>query len=324
MKIKLTMASMHSERMIPLKYMYDKNVEFIINDPSHRKCDAWFVFDDYGPVDDVVGICPPKNMFFVMGEAEQIHIYNRRFVQQFHNLITCQKVDYGVPNVIKDYYAGWFVGLKFGQQGLQPEYDFSYDEFMGMQPPKKTKLISVVSSNKTMCEGHRQRLAFVEKLKARFGDKIDVFGRGIRDFTDKWEVVAPYKYHIAIENQQQDYYITEKLMDPFLAFSYPIYYGAPNASEFYPQDSFVAIDIKNPQQAINTIEKVIYCDKYSTKLKSILAAREKVLNEYNFFVEIAKLAQVYSVNSVARENVIRHECEFSWRWRLKKFLHWGK
>ena len=324
MKIKVTVADMHNERMLPLQKLEKMGVELIINDPTRRKCDAWFVLDDYGPKDDIVAVCPPENMFFSMGEAEQIKIYNRAFVQQFHHLITSQKMDYGVKNVIMDYFALWFVGLKFGKQGLMPEFDFGYDEFTAMQPPQKTKLISVVSSKKTMCEGHRQRLAFVEELKAHFGDKLDVFGRGIRDFTDKWEVVAPYKYHIAIENQQQDYYVTEKFMDPFLAFSYPVYYGAPNADNVFPKDSFTAIDIKDPLSAINTIENIISNDAYAEKMTSVLAARERVLNEQNFLVKIAKLAQVYSVSGVARENIIQHEYEFSLRWRLKKFLHWGK
>ena len=324
MKIKVTMAEMYNERMLPLQKLEKMGVELIINDPSRCECDAWFVLDDYGPEDDVVAVCPPENMFFSMGEAEQIKIYNRSFVQQFHNLITSQKIDYGVPNVVMDYFAVWFVGLKFGKQGLQPEYDFSYDEFMAMQPPQKTKLISVISSNKTMCEGHRQRLAFVEKLKTHFGDELDVFGRGIREFTDKWEVLAPYKYHIAIENQQQDYYVTEKLIDPYLAFSYPIYYGAPNVDRQFSADSFTAIDIQDTDRAIAIVEDLIAKDNYAEKLPAIIEARHRVLNEENFFVKIAKLAAKCKVDGIARENVIRHEREFSLRWRIKKFLHWGK
>lgn len=324
LKIKLTASGNYIKHMIPQKIISDIGVEFVINDPSQRKCDAWFVLDDYGPVDDVVAVCPPENMFFSMGEAEQIKIYNRCFVQQFHNLITCQKMDYGVPNVIMDYFAVWFVGLKFDAHGIEEGYDFNYDELSSMAPVKKTKLISVISSNKTMCEGHRQRLAFVEKLKAHFGDKIDVFGRGIRDFTDKWDVLAPYKYHIAIENQRQDYYVTEKIMDPYLAFSYPIYYGAPNVARQFLQASFMPIDIKDANRSITRIEELIAKDIYEKKLPAIMEARRRVLNEENFFVKIAKLATQCSSYGVPQENIIRHEYEFSLRWRIKKFLHWGE
>lgn len=324
MRIKITMASLHMERMLPGKIISDMGVEFIINDPSQRKCDAWFVLDDYGPADDIVAVCPKENMFFSMGEAEKIHIYNRSYVRQFHNLITCQNIDYAVPNVIRDYFATWFVGLKFELHGLGNKYDFNYDILSKMKPVEKTKLISVISSNKNMCEGHRQRLEFVEKLKAHFGDEIDVFGRGIRDFKDKWNVLAPYKYHIAIENQQQDYYVTEKLMDPYLAFCYPIYYGALNVNRIFSNNAFTSIDIQDANQAIANIEELIDKNNYEEKLPAIMNARCRVLNEENFFVKIAKLAAKCPVDGVPQENVIRHEYEFSLKWRIKNFLHWRK
>ena len=324
LKIKITMAPIHSERMLPNSIISNMGVEFIINDPSQRKCDAWFILDDYGPENDTVAICPSENIFFFMGEAEQIKIYNRKFIQQFHNIITSQKYDYGVKNVIKDYFATWFVGLKFGKNGLKQEYDFNYEDFLSMNHVEKTKLISVVSSNKSMCEGHRQRLAFVEKLKKHFGDKLDVFGRGINDFSDKWEVLSPYKYHIAIENQQQDYYITEKLMDPYIAFCYPFYFGAPNVRDIYPHNSLVTIDIYNAERSIAIIEETINQDTYAQKIPFIKEARQRTLNEENFFVKIAKLGLGCSLDAVAKENVIRHECEFTWRGRIKRFIHWGE
>ena len=41
----------------------------------------------------------------------------------------------------------------------------------------KNKLVSMVSSNKTMCEGHLYRLGWVDKLK----DKLDLYGRGFNE-----------------------------------------------------------------------------------------------------------------------------------------------
>ena len=38
----------------------------------------------------------------------------------------------------------------------------------------KTKMISMIASNKNMCHGHRKRLEWVE----RFKDQVDFFGRG--------------------------------------------------------------------------------------------------------------------------------------------------
>ena len=38
----------------------------------------------------------------------------------------------------------------------------------------KTKIISMIASNKNMCEGHRNRLEWIE----RFQDQVDFYGRG--------------------------------------------------------------------------------------------------------------------------------------------------
>ena len=72
-----------------------------------------------------------------------------------------------------------------------------------------------------MCEGHVQRLEFVNKLKEHFWDKIDMFGRGINSFDDKAYVLMPYKCYIAIENSVLDDYITEKLLYSFITYTYP-------------------------------------------------------------------------------------------------------
>lgn len=42
---------------------------------------------------------------------------------------------------------------------------------------EKTKLVSMISSNKAMVPGHRKRLEFVQK----FRDQVDLYGRGFKD-----------------------------------------------------------------------------------------------------------------------------------------------
>ncbi len=56
---------------------------------------------------------------------------------------------------------------------------------MNSKTPAKTNLISFITSNKAFTQGHLDRIEFVEKLKARYGNRIDVFGREYRDFDDK-------------------------------------------------------------------------------------------------------------------------------------------
>ena len=68
-------------------------------------------------------------------------------------------------------------------------------------------------------------------LKKHFGDQIDLFGRGLNDFEDKWDVLANYKYTVAIENDFCDDWVTEKYFDCILSNTLPFYYGCPNLGQ---------------------------------------------------------------------------------------------
>ena len=48
----------------------------------------------------------------------------------------------------------------------------------------------------------------------------------------KAAAVAPYAFHVAIENVRRDGYFTEKLLDCFLLRTVPIYWGCPNLADF--------------------------------------------------------------------------------------------
>lgn len=325
-RVKITGSDFPLMRQLPAKMGIWEDAEFIHNDPTVRECDYWFIFDSDGLEHDGIAVCPRSHIFFVMGEAEGIHIYNKKFVQQFTNLITVQKIDYGVSNTYYDYFSPWFVGIDFGKENISVDTcSCSYDDLTAMEEIPKSKLISVISSNKTMSKGHCQRLKFVKKLKEHFGDSIDVYGRGIRDFGDKWSVLAPYKYHIAIENQMSDDYITEKLLDPFLAMSYPIYYGAPNVGEYFETGAYTSIDIGQPDKAINTIEQILQEDAYEKKLNAIKRVREKILNEYNIFAKMVKIVNQNKNNDIAVENIIYPEYRFGFKNAIKrKLLFWRR
>ena len=75
---------------------------------------------------------------------------------------------------------------------------------------------------------------------------------------------------------------SEKLADPYLSGAVPIYYGCTNIDEYFPKDSYIAIDINNREEAYDTINSRIIDPKdYESRLDALREAQRLVLNEYN-------------------------------------------
>jgi hypothetical protein len=56
---------------------------------------------------------------------------------------------------------------------------------------------------------------------------------------DKSRFIASHRFNIAFENTETDGYITEKLTDPLLAGTIPIYWGAPDVLRDFNPDCFI-------------------------------------------------------------------------------------
>ena len=100
---------------------------------------------------------------------------------------------------------------------------------------EKSKMISMISSNKTMCEGHRLRLEWVDRI----GDQLDLYGRGFNEIADKEEGLCDYMFSVAIENGQYETYFTEKLLDCFATGTIPVYLGAPDIGDHFNKDGII-------------------------------------------------------------------------------------
>jgi len=99
----------------------------------------------------------------------------------------------------------------------------------------KSKMISMIASNKKMCEGHRLRLQWVERLWGQ----VDMYGRGFNEIALKEEGLCDYMFSIAIENGQYGTYFTEKLLDCFATGTIPVYLGAPDIGNYFNKDGII-------------------------------------------------------------------------------------
>ena len=109
-----------------------------------------------------------------------------------------------------------------------------------IQEPKiyeKSKMISMIASNKRMCEGHVKRLEWVERI----GDQVDLYGRGFNEIELKEEGLCDYMFSVAIENGQYETYFTEKILDCFATGTIPVYLGAPDIGEHFNLDGIIIL-----------------------------------------------------------------------------------
>ncbi len=276
------------------------NYQFYLNDEIDD-CDFWIVFTDFNLKKEMCD-CPQENVVFLPSEPFSIAKFTPRFLKQFSLIITCQREI--IHSNVSHFIGGhpWFVNK-------------SYDELVNIDHVTKTRKISLITSNKVFTDGHKKRLEFAYKLKDYFNDDLDMFGRGINDFDDKWHVLAPYDYSITMENSYYDDYLSEKFFDCLLAYTHPLYYGCPNAEKYFSDQSFSRIDIKNFDASVETIETILN-DKhhYQNHLNYVRAERLKVLNKYNLFPLLVSYME--NMNGNAKKQKVTISPQMS----LRKYL----
>jgi len=272
------------ERQLPTQQHVFEGVDFFA---STDEAEIVFVYDAL-PESRFV-LKRPVPVVFISSEPETVKRYAPAFLEQFDAVITADRETQHPRRIFVQAGLPWHVGCVSEKGGFLAS-PMTFDDFKKHEP-SKTKLASVVSSNKAFTAEHRARLEFVAKLKEALGDQVDVFGRGIVDFADKRDVLDSYRYHIAIENCAIENYWTEKLADPFLTLTFPIYHGCPNITDYFPQDALRMINIYKPDEAIETIKEVIGSDLAERSREHLLEARRRVMHEHNVFGLLARVAK---------------------------------
>jgi hypothetical protein len=162
----------------------------------------------------------------------------------------------------------------------------------------KTKLCSMIISNKTTTSGHRLRHQIASIISSQpDGPDIDMYGE---NYT-KLQNIAPkvydpdhsivhitnckilglkdYMFSIVIENCKEDYYFSEKLIDCFLSGTIPIYYGCPSISRFFNENGILSFDTK--EECIDIIQNITL-EKYN-KMLPYIKENYTIAQEYDIF-----------------------------------------
>ncbi len=248
-------------------------------------CDYVIVFNKI-PENTIVN-CPQENIWLIMQEPPLKFLnWFQKAYKHFHRVYT-PDINLQGNNIVHSH-------------GMLPWYiNKDYDFLINCPVPDKSKLLSWVTSNLTFTLGHKQRMIFLEKIQNVI--EFDLWGKGFNPIDDKWDGVAPYRYSLAIENYSGLYYWTEKIADCFLSYTMPIYYGCTNISDYFPQESYIWIDINKPEEAREIIKETINSDLWIRNRDAIIYARELVLNKYQIYPIISKLIQEHEKEKKIRK-----------------------
>jgi hypothetical protein len=173
---------------------------------------------------------------------------------------------------------------------------------------KNRKLCTALMSNNYIKEDgelHSERLRAAKFFEDNHQDKFDFYGRGwdrkqFRCYKgaadNKMEILGKYKFCLAYENNcKYKGNITEKLFDCFLAGCVPIYLGAPNISEYIPQNTFIDMRRFSTYEELYEFINSMPEAKYNKYIESI----NNFLRSHRYY----KFTDIYYAENIA--NVLK-------------------
>lgn len=163
---------------------------------------------------------------------------------------------------------------------------------------EKTKFCCMLVSNAKA----KERIEFFHELSKY--KKVDSAGRYLnnigRSVDDKMVFIKDYKFVISFENSSYPGYTTEKLIEPMLVGSIPVYWGNSEVGKDFNTKSFV--NVNNFATYQDAIDHIIELDKDYEKYKAMAAqpwfnnnavpvefSEKNLLTFFEFMIEDSKL-----------------------------------
>ena len=261
----------------PKPFAYSPDYVFV-HDAACEDYDWLVVYDEFESLETLR--CPQERTILCTWEPISIKSYSRAYTRQFGHLLSNRPSE---AERHPHYHLGrgyfyWF-------------NDRTPAECASTVIAPKTKTISAVCSSKRMRHTkHFARFRLIDTL-AKGIPGFDWFGHGVRSFGKKYEVMDPYKYHVAIENHIGAHHWTEKLADSILSECLTFYAGDPSIAEALPDGCLIPIPIDDPDEAVRLVREAIAADEYSKRRPAILEAKRLILEKYNFWAQVISVIE---------------------------------
>lgn len=244
--------------------------------PKNSKVDFLVVFNNYKTSKN--NNFNFYNTLLLACEPPSIHNYKSDYIKQFRWLITSDNKVKHKNKIYKTTFFPWHVGINRNYK--KRNKNINYKDLYKMKFKKK-KLISIIQTKKSYCKEHEIRNEIINNIKKEFGKYIDVYGRDYRYVPDKLSALRSYSYHISIENYFGKNFWTEKLADPLITRTNPIYLGCTNIDDYFPKNNFFYLNKIDNEKNFLLIESILkkkehkfFCEK----------ERELIFKKYNLLI----------------------------------------
>jgi len=256
--------------------------------------------------DNLIGVSDLKNADFyvVMGSESVSKILdlieknrldtNKIILFQREHLVS-EKREYSIP-VFKHFtydnsytMAVWWI-------------DKPFDCLCDLPFNEKKNSASIIMSSKNFCKGHDDRLKFLKRFDLKYPGLIHIYGRGLGSYDlsssykgeiegkCKFNGLYKYDYSLACENTCMKNYMSEKLYDCFLSWCLPVYYGCQNLDDYFPEESFIYLDI-NKSESVDIMYEKIQQKTNEKTISLIKEARNLVLYKYNIWPSVKRVIE---------------------------------
>lgn len=122
---------------------------------------------------------------------------------------------------------------------------------------EKSKLVSIIASNKTQTNGHRLRHSIINQSII----PMDTFGHGYKPIDNKIVALKDYMFSLIIENDESSNWFTEKIIDCLTTGTVPVYWGCDNISDYFDTRGFILFKtIEEFKELSHTINSETYSD----------------------------------------------------------------
>lgn len=143
---------------------------------------------------------------------------------------------------------------------------------------KKFK-VSFIRSSKRDLPGHKLRFEIEDLIEKQYDFEL-LFPKERID--SKNILFADSMFHITIENSRYENYFTEKIIDCFMSYTIPIYWGCPNIGDYFDKNGIIEF---NTKEELENILKNLTPEDYHSRLESVKRNYEIAKEKYAFFFE---------------------------------------